>query len=394
MRVGLTGGIACGKSRVRRRLAAAGMRTLDLDQVSRAVMAPGGTAFDDVVAAFGSGILASDGVIDRQALGGIVFADPAARARLNAITHPRILAEEAGWAEGAGPDEVLVTDAALLVESGVHLRFDRLAVVYCEEAEQLRRVQARDGIDEAAARARLAAQMPLAEKRRYAHFEVDASGSLADTDAAADRLVTALRRLVPRPPASPVPEARAAACLRHGPAWGPRGLHPPALAKEIAETGGLKMDRLARLLVPPVAGPWYSAGQADDIRPGAEALMAPVVLWSQERGPADPEFVVAAAASVGRLVHADHAPIADACLFALALLEVGTAGRVAPDLSERLLAQRPLAERWGGAPPTARIPKAVAAAVAHPRDPENARSAAGEDGALASALVGLGAGAP
>jgi dephospho-CoA kinase len=392
MRVGLTGGIACGKSRVGKRLAAAGMRLLDLDQVSRAVMTRGGPAFAEVVAAFGPGILAGDGSIDRKALGAIVFSDPEARARLNAITHPKILAEEARWAAGAKPDEILVTEAALLVESGALLRFDRLVVVFCEEGEQIRRLRDREGIGETEARARLTSQMPLAEKRRFGHFVVDASGRVADTDAAGDRLAADLRRLVPRAEASPVPEARAAACLRHGPASGPRGLHPVALAQEIAEAGELQMARVAQRLAPPANGPWYAAGQPGNLRPGAEALMAPVVLWSMERGPVDPDFVVAAATALGRLVHADRPPIADACLYALALLEVAAAGTVPPDLSARVRAHRRRAEYWGGAPGSARVGAITAAAVLHPREPDRARAAAGDDGALAGALVGLGSG--
>src|SRR5215468_3786401 len=136
------------------------MRLLDLDKVSRAVMAPGGAAFAEVVEAFGPRVLAGDGSIDRKALGAIVFADAAARARLNAITHPKILAEEGRWAAEGRADEILVTEAALLVESGALLRFDRLVVVYCDEAEQVRRLRDRDRIGEAEARARLASQMP------------------------------------------------------------------------------------------------------------------------------------------------------------------------------------------------------------------------------------------
>ncbi|HEY2946548.1 MAG TPA: dephospho-CoA kinase, partial [Vicinamibacteria bacterium] len=95
LKVGLTGGIACGKSYVLRRLAAAGLGTLDLDAVAHDVMARGGTAHADVVNEFGSGILAADGEVDRQRLGDLVFADPDARARLNALVHPRVREEEA-----------------------------------------------------------------------------------------------------------------------------------------------------------------------------------------------------------------------------------------------------------------------------------------------------------
>src|SRR2546427_3185758 len=120
LRVGLTGGIACGKSYVLRRLAAAGLATLDLDEVAHEVMAPGGAAHADVVREFGSGILAADGKVDRKRLGDVVFADPSARARLNALVHPRVREEEARRAAAAdrGPGTVVVTDAALLVGAG------------------------------------------------------------------------------------------------------------------------------------------------------------------------------------------------------------------------------------------------------------------------------------
>jgi dephospho-CoA kinase len=165
LRIGLTGGIACGKSRVRRRLATAGFGTLDLDAVAHEMIAPGGPAYADVVSAFGAGILASDGTVDRKALGSRVFADAAARAELNALVHPRVRDEEArrAAAHAAAGGRVFVTDAALLVEAGLHLRFDRLVVVDCDGGEQLRRLIARDRLDEAAARGRIAAPMPAAE---------------------------------------------------------------------------------------------------------------------------------------------------------------------------------------------------------------------------------------
>src|SRR4029079_11735128 len=121
----------CGKSRVRRHLAAAGFGTLDLDGVAHEMIAPGGPAYDDVVAAFGRGILAADGTVDRKALGSRVFVDAAARAELNALVHPRVRDEEprrAAAHEAAG-GRVFVTDAALLVEAGVHLACERPVVV-------------------------------------------------------------------------------------------------------------------------------------------------------------------------------------------------------------------------------------------------------------------------
>jgi dephospho-CoA kinase len=383
LKVGLTGGIACGKSRVLRRLGEHGFRTLDLDAVAHEVMAPGRPAYADVVAAFGERILAPGGEIDRKALGALVFADPAARARLNAIVHPRVWEEER---KRAPPDgEVLVVDAALLVETGAHLRFDRLVVVDCEPAEQLRRLVARDALSEAAARARIDAQMPVAEKRRFAHSVVDASGTLAATDRAADDLARELRALLPRPAGLVVPPERAAGALVHGPRTGPRGLTAASLLREIADAGGIQMERIARRLDPPPTVPWYRAGEPSGPGPGAEALMAPLVLWALAQSGPDPAFVVAAAASLARLVHSDDTAVADACLFALLLYDVAVTGGLPADLPERARGYVEPSTRWGGAPPTDR-PLAVARAAA--------AGGGGPEPELWGALRGLAEGAP
>src|SRR6185436_19631204 len=132
LRVGLTGGIACGKSHVRARLAEHGLRTLDLDRIAHEVTARGGAAYGDVVRAFGRGVLAADGSLDRKALGALVFADGDSRGRLNAIVHPRVREEEARRADAWMDDlaAIVVSEAALLVEAGVHPRFDRLIVAH------------------------------------------------------------------------------------------------------------------------------------------------------------------------------------------------------------------------------------------------------------------------
>lgn len=399
LRVGLTGGIASGKSHVLARLAAAGCHTLDLDAVAHRVIAPGGAAYDDVVRAFGHEILAPDASVDRKALGAVVFSDAAARARLNAIVHPRVREEEAGWARARAAERgaVLAVDAALLVESGVHLRFDRLVVVHCGEAEQLQRLMRRDGTDEAAARSRLAAQMPAEEKRRFAHFEVDSSGRLEDTDRATDRLAAGLRHLASAPPPRvDVPLERALGCLAHGPARGPRGLDPFRLLGEIAGAGGLEMERAARLLDPPTDGPWYRSARALEAGPGPETLAGPLVLWALARGAPDPPFVLAASASLARLTHLDAAAVAGACLWALALHEVMAGGRVPADLTERLPEWSALAERWAGAPPQPAVAAALRSAARHPEDVAAAREAClreGGDPDLSGALVGAAVGA-
>jgi dephospho-CoA kinase len=393
LRVGLTGGIACGKSRVLLRFAAGGLATLDLDVVAHAVMAPGGSAYDDVVGAFGPAVVAPDGTIDREALGKLVFGDPDARARLDTLVHPRVRAAEAERAarlEAEG-HEVLVSDAALLVEAGVHLRFDRLVVVHCPEEEQKRRLMARDGISAEAAEARIEAQMPIGEKRRFAHLEIDTSGSLTETDAAADVLADALRtRSTREDPASPVPRERALGALVHGGARGPRGLDPGALLEAAVEGGGLEMPALARRLRPPGAAPWYRVGRPGEGEPWPEALAAALALWALARG-ADEEWLLGATASLARLTHDDDGAVAGACLAALVARSVASSGRLQP-LEGRSGEAESRAHRWGGANPAPRVRRAVEAALAHPEDPGAAQAAAeaaqGEPG-LAGALVGM-----
>jgi dephospho-CoA kinase len=361
LRVGLTGGIACGKSRVVARLASAGLPVIDLDVVAHELMSRDGAAVPEVVGAFGPGIRAADGGIDRKALGALVFSDAAARGHLNAILHPRIRAEEARRAAAFESAPMVVTDGALLIEAGVHLRFDRLVVVRCAPEAQLRRLTERDGIGESAARARIEAQMPLDEKRRYAHFAVDTSGTEAETDAAADRLAADLRALAAAPPRRvEVPTERALGLLLHGPRRGPRGLEALALLREItgAEAGGLvEMERVSRLLVPAAEGPWYRAARNREGDPGPEALAAPVALWALSRAGLDRDFLAAAAFSLARLTHAVAGRLATACLYALAVGELAARGHAPRDLGplERL------AERWGGAavpdPPRAELPR-------------------------------------
>jgi dephospho-CoA kinase len=162
-RIGLTGGIASGKTTVAKLFAARGVPILDTDQIARDVAEPGQPALAEVVAAFGQDILGPDGRLDRPRLRARVFADPDSRQRLEAILHPAIRAELARRAEAAGgPYQVWVIP--LLVEGGQVDRVDRILVVDCPEAVQLARVQARDGETEDSARAILAAQASRAQR--------------------------------------------------------------------------------------------------------------------------------------------------------------------------------------------------------------------------------------
>jgi dephospho-CoA kinase len=157
LRIGLTGGIASGKSTVAQLFAGHGVPVIDLDLVAREVVAPGEPALDAIVAEFGPDVLDAAGQLDRAALRARVFREPAARERLEALLHPRILAAAVREAETAGgPYQVIV--APLLVESGLTGWVDRVLVVDCPAETQLRRLLARDGGDEALARAILATQ--------------------------------------------------------------------------------------------------------------------------------------------------------------------------------------------------------------------------------------------
>jgi dephospho-CoA kinase len=181
--VGLTGGIATGKSTAARVLVELGARVIDADAIAREIVAPGQPALAEIVQTFGREMLLPDGTLDRKRMGAVVFADADKRRALNAITHPRI-AMETQARLGRLRDEgapVAVYEAALLVENGVHRGLEGLIVTTCDEATQLRRLIDRDGFAEAEARARIAAQASPAEKLAAATWVVDTSGPLADT---------------------------------------------------------------------------------------------------------------------------------------------------------------------------------------------------------------------
>ncbi|HXU70842.1 MAG TPA: dephospho-CoA kinase [Polyangia bacterium] len=181
--VGLTGGIATGKSTAARVLSELGARVIDADAIAREIVAPGQPALAEIVQTFGREMLLPDGTLDRKRMGAVVFADADKRRALNAITHPRIAMETqarlARLRDEGTP--VAVYEAALLVENGVHRGLEGLIVTTCDEATQLRRLIERDGFGEAEARARIAAQASPAEKLAAATWVVDTSGPLADT---------------------------------------------------------------------------------------------------------------------------------------------------------------------------------------------------------------------
>lgn len=195
--VGLTGGVACGKSTVARHLAARGVPVLDADAIAREVVAPGTDGLAAIVAHFGEGVLDPSGQLDRRGMRARIAADPAARRDLEAITHPRIAATLAQRLAVLSAPVVLV-EAALMVETGSYRRYDALIVVSSPPELQLRRLIRRDGVDEPAARALIATQLPLADKERVATAVIvndgDEAALIAGTDAAWDQVCAALNR--------------------------------------------------------------------------------------------------------------------------------------------------------------------------------------------------------
>ena len=181
--IGLTGGIASGKSTASAYLRALGAPVVDADAISRASTKRGGAAFDAVVSRFGAGILLPDGEIDRRALGARVFADEGERRALNAIVHPVVIAECRQEIERcrALDAPACVLDVPLLFETGMDALCDETWLLYVSRQEQIRRLAQRDGLDAAAAAARIDSQMPLAEKLRRADRAIDASGTIEET---------------------------------------------------------------------------------------------------------------------------------------------------------------------------------------------------------------------
>ncbi len=192
-RFGLTGGIATGKSTVARLLREAGLEVIDADLVARQVVAPGQPALAELAARF-PGVVRGDGTLDRQALADRVFGDEGERAALNAITHPRIAQAVLAQAQALEARGVtrLVYEAPLLIENRLHEGLDGVVLVVTPPDVQLARLVARDGLTAAQARARIAAQLPLDEKRRHATWVIDNGGTPEATRAQTARVIDAL----------------------------------------------------------------------------------------------------------------------------------------------------------------------------------------------------------
>jgi dephospho-CoA kinase len=181
--IGLTGGIASGKSTVSRMLRDLGAPVVDADQVAREVVEPGQPALVEIARTFGADMLLPDGSLDRKKLGELVFADPEKRRALNAITHPRIAlrVQELLDEERKQGAPVSVYEAALIVENKLHLGLDGLIVVSVDEESQIDRMVKRDGLTREQAIARIRAQAPLSDKVAVADWVIETRGTLDET---------------------------------------------------------------------------------------------------------------------------------------------------------------------------------------------------------------------
>jgi dephospho-CoA kinase len=199
VRLGLTGGIASGKSAVAAMLRELGFSVLVADSLAHKLIEPGQPGYDEVLREFGPSIAGAGGRIDRAKLSSIVFADRGKLDRLNAIVHPRvaevIFSQFELW-HRAGVRDAVFVEAALLIESGIHKNLDGLVVAWCEPEQQFERLLAR-GLSANEARRRIAAQLPVEEKLRLATEKIDCSGSLEETRRQVTALAVKLRRVHP-----------------------------------------------------------------------------------------------------------------------------------------------------------------------------------------------------
>jgi dephospho-CoA kinase len=198
LKVGLTGGLASGKSFVGHALEDLGCKLIEADDLGHEVLLPDGEAYESVVLAFGRGILNPDGEIDRKRLALEVFANADRLRLLNSLVHPKVRERTDALMEEyflADPDAIVVVAAAIHIETGGYKRFDKLIVVVCTVEQQIERAMHRDGSTRAQAMARLASQMPLEEKRKYADYVIDTSGSKEEALRQTEEVYHSLRSL-------------------------------------------------------------------------------------------------------------------------------------------------------------------------------------------------------
>ena len=194
--IGLTGGIASGKSTIASRLASHGAVVVDADRIAREVVEPGTPALAAIAERFGDGVIAADGTLDRPALGAIVFGDPEALQALNGITHPAVMAESTARFRAAGeadPEAIVVYDVPLLVESANEYRFDRVVVAHAPAETRVERLVSLRGMDRAEAERRIRSQASDDERLAVADVVIDTGGTLDQTLAQVDSLWQELR---------------------------------------------------------------------------------------------------------------------------------------------------------------------------------------------------------
>lgn len=181
--IGLTGGIASGKSTVAGMLQALGAVVIDTDVLARNVVEPGCPAYQKILQNFGKDFLLSDGMLDRKKLGDFVFKDEDARKKLNAIVHPRVGEAVVEMLQRCNPADVVVLVVPLLIEANMQGQVSEIWLCACDENMQIKRLMERDGFTEEEARLRTRAQLPLEEKKKFAHKIIDTGVTLDETRA-------------------------------------------------------------------------------------------------------------------------------------------------------------------------------------------------------------------
>lgn len=203
LKVGLTGGYASGKSFVGGELERLGCHVIHADLLGHRVLKPGREAYGQTVKAFGAGILTPEGFIDRKKLGAIVFNRPDLLEKLNGFVHPAVIALEQKMMEEIAqqdPHGIFVVEAAILIETGRYVAFDRLILTACDEETQIARGMKRDHLTREQVLARLSAQLPLEEKKRHAHYVVDTSGPKEETVLQVEQIFRELKQLAEAQP--------------------------------------------------------------------------------------------------------------------------------------------------------------------------------------------------
>lgn len=187
LKVGLTGGIACGKSHILREFHKLGVYTIDADEIAHSAILPHRSAYQKILDTFGKEVLAPDDTIDRKKLGQVIFSNEQARHMLNEIVHPRVRQEEARLTSDFEAEEdpkspIIMVDAALMVETGSYRKYDFIVVAYCHPKIQLRRLMSREGLSKEKALQRISSQMPLIDKIKYADYIIENSSRLSETN--------------------------------------------------------------------------------------------------------------------------------------------------------------------------------------------------------------------